>query len=227
MSVVFFAFWWTIFGEGCQNCKLCFQKSFFKRWLASEKIKCLQFLSLIVEFSDFWQKKLHGFKNCISRVHKISLRKKCFNKKLNTWFFWTFNGKLFKVPWSFFRPSVKMQSRPPSEILEEYMKFEINFDSLCYKFLAWVSFLFSTCPGEPFEEKIASINYFSPTFFRAGNFSGFLGSFFRQGCQTCNLCDWRRFLMKCFLKKTGCLHNYFQKLSGRLLNFCPVFWQRC
>ena len=27
------------------------------------------------------EKKLHGFKNCFSRVHKIFLRKKCFDKK--------------------------------------------------------------------------------------------------------------------------------------------------
>ena len=118
---------------------------------------------LVSEFvegiSDFWQKFLHGLKNWISRVHKMFfLRKKCFNKKLNTWFFLTFSGKLFKVPWNLFWRSVKRQSMPPAEPLEEYVKFEINFDSLWHKFLAWVSSLLFTCPGESFEVKNASMN---------------------------------------------------------------------
>ena len=90
-----------------------------------------------------------------------------------------------------------------------------------------MSFLLSTCP-EPFEEENASIKKFSPTFFWRRKLFRFVGSFFRQGCQTCNLCDWRRFLMKCFFfEKTGCFYKCFQKLSGRLLNFCPIFWQLC
>ena len=162
----------------------------------------MRFLSLIVGFSEFWQKKLHGYKNCISRVHKTFLRKKCSNKKLNIWFFWTFNGKLFKVPWSFFRPSVKMQSRPPSGPLEEYMKFEINFDSLWHKFLAWVSFLFSTCPGEPFEKENASINFFSPTFFSSRKLIEIFGVvFFGQASKqaiyvTGDVFSWNVFLRK-------------------------------
>ena len=30
-----------------------------------------------------------------------------------------------------------------------------------------------------------------------------------------------------FFEKTGCFYKCFQKLSGRLLNFCPIFWQLC
>ena len=64
-------------------------------------------------------------------------------------------------------------------------------------------------------------------FFSSRKLFRFLGKFFRQGCKVSSLCDWRRFLMKWFFERTVCLYNCFQKLSGRFLNFCLVFWQRC
>ena len=128
---------------------------------------------------------------------------------------------------NFFWRFLKRQPMTAEELLEEKVKVEINFDSLCHKFLTWVSFLLSTSPGETFEEQIVSINYFSPTFFSSRNLFRLLGKFFRQGCQVRNLCDWSRFLMKWFFERTVCLNNYFQKLRGRFLNFCLVFWQRC
>ena len=132
-------------------------------------------------FYDFWQKKLHGFKNCISRVHKIFLRKICFNKKPNTWFFWTFSGKLFKVPWSFFRPSVNMQSMLPAEPFGGIHEVWDNFwQSLTQILSMSVFFAFYVSRGT-FEEENASINYFSPAFFLSRKLFRFLGNFFSAG----------------------------------------------
>ena len=63
------------------------------------------------------------------------------------------------------------------------------------KFWAWVTIKLSTCQREPFDEENVSIIFHSLTFFRAGNFSVFWRFLYRQGCQTCNLRDRRRFLM--------------------------------
>ena len=152
--------------------------------------------------------------------------KECIKENLNTWFFPKFKRKTAPISVNFFCRSAKGQSMTAEELLEEKVKVEINFDRLCLKFLTWVSFLHSTSPGEPFEEEIVSINYFSPFFFEQETFQ-ISREVFRQGCQVSNLCDWRRFLMKVFFDRTICLYNYFQKLSGRFLNFCLVFWQRC
>ena len=138
------------------------------------------FLSLIVGFSNFWKK------NCtvLETAFRVSTR-----------FFWgknasvknfylivlDFQRKTFQSSVKFFPASAKMQSRPPAEPLEEYMKFEIFFDSLSHKFLAWVSFLLSKCPVETFEEENASINYFSPPFFSSRKLFRVLGKFFSAG----------------------------------------------
>ena len=90
-----------------------------------------------------------------------------------------------------------------------------------------MSFLLSTCPREPFEEQNVSINYFSPTFFGEGNFSDFWGSFFGKAARSAIYVTGDVFSWNVFFERTGCFYKYFQKLSGRLLNFCPVFWQRC
>ena len=152
--------------------------------------------------------------------------KECINENLNTWFFPEFERKTAPRSVNFFWQSVKRQSMTAGELSEEKIKIDINFDNLCHKFLTWVSFLLSTCPRELFEEENVSINCFSITFFRAGIFFDFWVNSFRQRCQTCNLCDWGCFLMKCFFGKTCCLYDYSQKLSGRFLNFCPFFWQQ-
>ena len=109
--------------------------------------------------------------------------KKFIHENLNTWSFPETERKTALISMIFFWRSVKRQSMTAEEVLEEKVKIEINFDSLCHKFLAWMSFLLSTCPGEHLEEEIVSINYFSPTFFRAGNFSDFWGSFFGKAAR--------------------------------------------
>ena len=153
--------------------------------------------------------------------------KECINENLNTWFFPDFERKTAPSSVNFFWRSVKRQSMTAEELLEEKVKNEINFDNLCHKFLAWVSFLLSTCPRETFEEQNVSINYFSPTFFGEGNFSDFWGSFFGKAARSAIYVTGDVFSWNVFFGRTGCLYKYFQKLSGRLLNFCPVFWQRC
>ena len=105
------------------------------------------------------------------------------HENLNTWSFPETERKTALISMTFLWRSVKRQSLTAEEVLEVKVKIEINFDSLCHKFLAWMSFLLSMCPGELFEEEIVSINYFSPTFFRAGNFSDFWGSFFGKAAR--------------------------------------------
>ena len=143
-----------------------FEKQFFGFWVWSRK------------FLTFGIKLLHGFKKWNSSDHRIFRGKECINENLNTWFFPEFERKTAPSSVNFFWRSVKRQSMTAEELLEEKVKNEISFDSLCHKFLAWVSFLLSTCPREPFEEENVSINYFPPTCFRGGNFSDFWGSFF-------------------------------------------------
>ena len=96
--------------------------------------------------------------------------KEFINENLNTWSFLETERQTAPISVNFFWRSVKRQSVTAEELLEEKIKIEINFDSLCHKLLAWVSFLLSTFPGEPFEEAIVSINYFSPTFFEQETF---------------------------------------------------------
>ena len=138
------------------------------------------FLSLIVGFSNFWKKKLHGFKNCFSRVHKIFLRKKCFNKKFLPDFFGNFIGKLFNCPWIFFRPSVKMQSRPPAELLEANMKFEINLTVFDINSWHGCFFGFYVSRGTFWGKKRLNKLFFSH-FFPSRNLFRFLGKFFPAG----------------------------------------------
>ena len=138
------------------------------------------FLSLIVGFSNFWKK------NCTVLETAFWVSTRFFwgkNASIKNFYLIVldFQRKTFQSSVKFFPASVEMQSRPPADPLEEYKKFEIIFDSLSHKFLAWVSFLLSTCPGEPFEEENASINYFSPTFFSGRRLFRFLGIFFSAG----------------------------------------------
>ena len=143
--------------------------------------------------------------------------KECIKENLNTLFFPEFERKTAPISVNFFWRSVKRQSMTAEELLEEKVKVEINFDSLCHKFLTWVSFLLSTSPGEPFEEEIVSINYFSPTFFRAGIFSEFWGSFFSKAARwaiyvTGDVFTWNGFLRELFVYIT-----IFK-------NWAEVFW---
>ena len=135
------------------------------------------FLSLIVGVYDFWQKKSHGFKNCISRVHKIFLRKICFNKNLIPDFFEPSAENFSKFREVFSGLLSICNQGLQRSFLEEYMKFEINFDSLWHKFLAWVSFLLSTCPGEPLRKKMPQWTNFLP-FFSSRKVIRFLRKFF-------------------------------------------------
>ena len=96
--------------------------------------------------------------------------KECIKENITTWFFPKFERKTAPISVNFFWRSVKRQSMTAAELLEEKVKVEINFDSLCHKFLTWVSFLLSTSPGEPFEEEIVSINSFLPLFFEQETF---------------------------------------------------------
>ena len=170
-----------------------------------------------------------GKKNCM--VLKTAFR-------VSTRFFWGKFASIKNLIPDFFEPSAENFSKFREvfsgllsicnqcfqrSLLEEYMKFEITFDNLWHKFLAWVSFLLSTCPGEPLRKKMPQKTIFLPLSFRAGNFSDFWGIFFRQGCQTCNLCDWRSFVMERFFEKTGRLYDYSQKLTGRLMVFLSSF----
>ena len=130
--------------------------------------------------------------------------KECIKENLNSWFFPEFERKTAPISVNFFWRSVKRQFMTAEELLEEKVKIEISFDNLCHNFLAWVSFLLSTCPGEPFEEEIVSINFFSPTFFRAGNFSDFSGSFFGKAARwaiyvTADVFSWNGFLREMFV----------------------------
>ena len=129
--------------------------------------------------------------------------KEFINENLNTWSFLETERKTAPISVNFFWRSVKRQSVTAEELLEEKVKIEINFDSLCHKFLAWVSFLLSTFPGEPFEEEIVSINYFSPTFFRAGIFPDFWGSFIGKAAR------WAIFV------------------TGDVFSHEMVFWENC
>ena len=78
--------------------------------------------------------------------------KECTKDNLNTWFFPKLERKTAPMSVNCFWRFLKRQSMTAEELLEEKVKVEINFDSLCHKFLTWVSFLLSTSPGEPFEE---------------------------------------------------------------------------
>ena len=130
--------------------------------------------------------------------------KEFINENLNTWSLPETERKTVPISVNFFWRSVKRQSMTAEEVLEEKVKIELNFDSPCHKFLAWVSFLLSTCPGEHFEEEIVSINYFSPSFFRAGNLSQFWGSFFGKAARwaiyvTGDVFSWDGFLRELFV----------------------------
>ena len=94
----------------------------------------------------------------------------CNNENFNSWIFPEFERKTAPISLNFFWPSVRRQSVTAGELLEEKVKIEIKFDRLCLKFLAWVSFMLSTCPGEPFDEEIVSINSFLPLFFEQETF---------------------------------------------------------
>ena len=156
---------------------------FFEEMTSFEKIFFL-FLSLIAKISDFWHETFAWFYKLKFKWTQDFFRgKECTKENLNTWFFPKLEGKTAPMLVNFFWRFLKRQSMTAEELLEEKVKVEINFDSLCHKFLTWVSFLLSTSPGEPFEEEIVSINYFSPTFFRAGNFSDFWGSFFGKAAR--------------------------------------------
>ena len=153
--------------------------------------------------------------------------KEFINENLNTWSLPETERKTVPISVNFFWRSVKRQSMTAEEVLEEKVKIELNFDSPCHKFLTWVSFLLSYVSGGTFWGRNCLNKLFFSHFFSGGKLFRILGKFFRQGCQVSKLCDWRRFLMRRFFERTVCLYNYFQKLSGRLLNFCLVFWQRC
>ena len=124
--------------------------------------------------------------------------KECIKENLNTWFFPKFKRKTAPISVNFFCRSAKGQSMTAEELLEEKVKVEINFDRLCLKFLTWVSFLHSTSPGEPFEEEIVSINYFSP-FFSSRKLFRFLGKFFGKAARWAIYVTGDVFSWKCFL----------------------------
>ena len=125
------------------------------------------------------------------------------HENLNTWSFPETVRRTALISMIFFWRSVKRQSMTAEEVLEEKVKIEINFDSLCHKFLAWMFFAFYVSRGT-FEEEIVSINSFSPTFFRAGNFSDFWGSFFGKAARqaiyvTGDIFSWIGFLRELFV----------------------------
>ena len=154
---IFFRFWRAFLWEGCQKCNFCLQKIFLKRWqVLRNSFFCFWVWSR--KFLTFVTKLLHGFENWSSTDHRIFSRKKFINGNINTWSFPEIERKTAPISVNFFWRSVKRQSMTAEELLEQKVKIEINFDSLGHKFLAWVSFLLSTCPGEPFEEEIVSMN---------------------------------------------------------------------
>ena len=155
--VKFFLFWWAILGEGCQKSNICLQMIFLKRWQVSRNSFFL-FLSLIAKILTFGIKLCMLLKTEFQVITRFFRGKECINENLNTWFLPEIERKTAPSSLNFFWRSVKRQSMTAEELLEKKVKFETNFDSLCHKFLAWVSFLLSTCPGEPFEEENASIN---------------------------------------------------------------------
>ena len=138
--------------------------------------------------------------------------------------FLDFQRKTFQSSVKFFPASAKMQSRPPAEPLEENLKFEIIFDSLSHKFLAWVSFLLSTCPGETFEEEMASINFFSPTFFSSRKLFRFLGKFFSARLPNMQSSWLEKFSHEMFfLRKLIVSKNIFRKRAEGFWIFVQFF----
>ena len=135
--------------------------------------------------------------------------KKFIHENLNTWSFPETERKTALISMIFFWRSVKRQSMTAEEVLEEKVKIEINFDSLCHKFLAWMSFFASYVSRGTFGGRNCLNKLFFSHFFSSRKLFRFLGKFFRQGCQVSTLCDWRRFLMNRFFERTVCLYNCF------------------
>ena len=60
-------------------------------------------------------------------------------------------------------------------------------------------------------------------FFSSRKFFIFLGKFFRQGCHVSNLCDWRRFLMKCVFWENWFFIQLFSKIERKAFDFLSSF----
>ena len=98
-----------------------------------------------------------------------------------------------------------------------------NFWQFCQKFLAWVSINLSTCPVEAFDEKNASKNFYSLSFFEQGAFQK-LGDFFiGRVAKHATYVPGDVFSLNVLFENILCLYNCFQSLSGRFLDFCTFF----
>ena len=73
-----------------------------------------------------------------------------------------------------------------------------KFWQFWHEFVAWVSILLFSCPLEPLKKNIPQKIYILSLFNEHQTFQFFGETFFRQGCQSCNLCVRRRFLKKWF-----------------------------
>ena len=83
------------------------------------------------------------------------------------------------------------------------------------------------CPGKPFHEENASTKIYSLLFFEQGVFQifgdSFIGSVAKHAIYvTGNVFSWNDFSRKLFV----CI-IFFQSLSRRFLDFCPLYWQVC
>ena len=155
-------------------------------------------------------------------------RKEWINENLNTWFFsgiWAENcsefGEFFLAICQKAIYDCRGAFRGNGKVWDKFWQF-------WHEFVAWVSILLFNCPLEPLKKNIPQKIYILSLFNEHQTFQFFGETSFRQGCQSCNLRDRRRFLMKWFFfEETLCLYNFLQSLSGRNLDFCQFFQQRC
>ena len=139
------------------------------------------------------------------------------NENLNTWFFtgiWAENcsaiGDFFVAICQKAIYDCRGAFRGKDKIWDKFRQFR-------QKFLARVSIMLSSCPGEPSEEEKTSTILYPLTFFT--KFSS--GRVAKHAIYvTGDVFSWNA-----FFEKSSCLYFYFQTLSGRFLDFCRFFWQ--
>ena len=172
---------------------------------------------------------MHGFKNCISRVQRIGLRKQLIQKTTFLPIFWTLNGKFIKIWRTLFRRSVENTISACRGAFRGKCNFWVNSWQVWHKLLAGMSVLLFSWPEEPFDKKLPESFYNLLLFFEQKTFQIFgqvFSSRFPNMQTPCQASSFRVMISfeksSCFLFVSRVWAEEFRVLSKFLAEFSKL-----